>query len=440
MVNKCKGSNIMKIQRIAIDGFKNLCDVDISFSKITALVALNNFGKSNFLTGIDFGLKFIHGNKEKRKNMLSSARFIPINRGSINKHFSFEIEAVTTIKNIPYRTVYGYSCNWITNDEDPLEILTEYLKIKIDEKGQKYNQFINRKKENALYKSSETGRCSVTTQIENDELVINKLRAFDQLYYIDVVKRINDLRLYNENNLDAKEFYVPDPIIQKGIVDSIIDSTNLPRVIARLKQLNPDKYELLLDAYKQLFPNIQDVIVKELQFNRDGDLRIPDDAPFIVTNSVYLLFVDDKTLSKLIDFESMSDGAKRVFMILTKIVMASISEKSISLIAIEEPENSVHPSLFKAYLQIIEELLEDCKVIITSHSPYVISFLELEDIYVGLHNDGGIATFSGFKKTRIKTLMEDAASVDMSIGDYIFTLLTDEENEMKKYLECGMDE
>ena len=49
----------MKIQAVLIDGFKNLSNVKISFDNITALVALNNFGKSNVLSGIDFGLAFI---------------------------------------------------------------------------------------------------------------------------------------------------------------------------------------------------------------------------------------------------------------------------------------------------------------------------------------------------------------------------------------------
>lgn len=44
----------MKIQAVLIDGYKNLSNVKISFDNITALVALNNFGKSNVLSGIDF--------------------------------------------------------------------------------------------------------------------------------------------------------------------------------------------------------------------------------------------------------------------------------------------------------------------------------------------------------------------------------------------------
>lgn len=440
MDNKGKGRMIMKIQRIAIDGFKNLNKVNITFSPITALIALNNFGKSNVLAGIDYGLNFINANSDKRKNWMSSENNIPINIALVDKQFSFEIEATTSINSKKYRVIYGFSYDWVKTDEDIFNINTEYLKAKIDDKGQKYSTLISRQGDKAFYKSSETGRCTTKTQIDNIELVVNKLKAFDQLYYIELIKRLNELNFYMENNLDVKDFYMPNPIISKSLGESYINSDNLPRVIARLKQIAPDKFDLLLDAYKQLFPSVEDVILKEIKINEKGDIVIPEDAPFIVSNTIYLLFVKNKTLSKLIHFEAMSDGAKRVFMIMTKIIMANIGGMPISLIAIEEPENSIHPSLFKAYLQIITDLLEDCKVIITSHSPYVVSFLELSNIYVGVHKDGGYAEFYGFKKNKEKSLMDDANTVDMSMGDYIFSMLSDDESEIDTYLECGVDE
>ena len=123
-------------------------------------------------------------------------------------------------------------------------------------------------------------------------------------------------------------------------------------------------------------------------------------------------------------------------MILTKIIMASLEERNISLIAIEEPENSIHPSLFRTYLQIISDLLEDCKVIITSHSPYIISFMDLESIYVGINRDGGMVKFHGFKKNKEKMLEDDADSFDMGMGDYIFSMLADNESRIEEYLEC----
>ena len=45
----------MKIQAVLIDGFKNLSNVKISFDNITALVALNNFGKSMCFSALILG-------------------------------------------------------------------------------------------------------------------------------------------------------------------------------------------------------------------------------------------------------------------------------------------------------------------------------------------------------------------------------------------------
>ena len=62
----------MKIQAVFIDGFKNLANVRISFNNITTLVALNDFGKSNVLSGIDFGLSFMKASIEDKKDMITS--------------------------------------------------------------------------------------------------------------------------------------------------------------------------------------------------------------------------------------------------------------------------------------------------------------------------------------------------------------------------------
>ena len=63
----------MKIQAVFIDGFKNLANVRISFNNITTLVALNDFGKSNVLSGIDFGLSFMKASIEDKKDKIGRA-------------------------------------------------------------------------------------------------------------------------------------------------------------------------------------------------------------------------------------------------------------------------------------------------------------------------------------------------------------------------------
>ena len=428
----------MKIQAVLIDGFKNLSNVKISFDNITALVALNNFGKSNVLSGIDFGIDFIKASIEDKKDMMSNSNLIPINCNMIGRNYRYEMEVSTDVDEEEYIILYGFEFEWKDNEDKEPRIVSEFLKIKLNEKGQKFTQLINRTADTALYKSSETGRCSSKIKVEDAELVVNKLRAYDELYYAEIITKLNGMKIYMENNLDAKSFYRPDPIIRKGFEDEMINANNLPRVIYNLKRQRPDKFELLKDVYSQLFPDIEDVIVKNFQLNAAEGNQLPEDAPFIFTDFVYVLFVKEKNLANPVNFSMMSDGAKRVFMILTKVSVSSVS--NISLIAIEEPENSIHPGLFQAYIQIISQLLDDCKVIITSHSPYIISYLNPSWIHVGMNRKAGVAEFFTFRKSGQKQLENDADVFNMSMGDYLFSMLADSESNINDYLECDANE
>ena len=428
----------MKIQAVLIDGFKNLSNVKISFDNITALVALNNFGKSNVLSGIDFGIDFIKASIEDKKDMMSNSNLIPINCNMIGRNYRYEMVVSTSVSNVEYIIQYGYEFEWKDNEDIEPKIVSEVLRIKSNEKGQKFTQLINRTADKALYKSSETGRCSSKIKVEETELVANKLRAYDELYYAEIITKLNGMKIYMENNLDAKSFYRPDPIIRKGFEDEMINADNLPRVIYNLKKQRPDKFELLKNVYSQLFPDIEDVIVKNFQLKADAENQLPEDAPFVFTDIVYVLFVKEKNLANPVNFSMMSDGAKRVFMILTKIIVSSVS--NISLIAIEEPENSIHPGLFQAYIQIISQLLDDCKVIITSHSPYIISYLNLLWIHVGMNRKAGVAEFFTFRKSGQKQLENDAVGFNMSMGDYLFSMLADSESNISDYLECDANE
>lgn len=427
----------MRIQAVAIGGFKNISNVRLSLERITALVSLNNFGKSNVLTAIGCGLDFINRSVADKKEMMSNTNFIPLNKNMFGHNFCFELDMLTNIEGEEYQVIYGYEFAWKTDEIKEPYIVSEYLKYRPTSSGQKYTQLINRDETKSLYKSSETGRCSSKIKVGSIELVVNKLLAYDGIFLASLIQKINSLKFYMENHLDAKSFYQPDPILRKGLDDVAITASNLPRVVYRLNEDHKEKFELLLDVYRELFPNVKDVIVKRFKINADND-PLPDDAPFVITNDLYMLFVKDERLMQPIDFAMMSDGAKRVFMILVKLVLADVSK--VSLIAIEEPENSVHPSLFQEYVQIISQLVSDCKVIITSHSPYIVSYLEPSWIYVGINTNPGVADFYTFKKSGQKALKSDSERFNMSMGDYLFSLLSDCETDWTEYLECDANE
>ena len=52
----------------------------------------------------------------------------------------------------------------------------------------------------------------------------------------------------------------------------------------------------------------------------------------------------------------------------------------------------------------------------------------------------GVAEFFALKKSGQKQLEKDAAGLNMSMGDYLFSMLADSESNISDYLECDVDE
>ena len=412
-----KRNEYMKIQRVYIDGFKNLNEVNVSFDGITALVSLNNIGKSNFLLGINFGISFIKASEEYKKQLLSKTDFIPLNRGCKDKNFVFEIEMVSELNKVECNVVYRLECKWNVDESMEIGVLNERLRIKQIGKSQKYETFIDRKKTSALYKGSETASCVSKIQISNYDLAINKLKSFDKLFYNEILQKLNKLTIYMEDILDARNFYYPEPLIKKGLGNVMFEEENLPKMLYNLKENYPDKFELLEYTYKLIFPDISEIYVKNIDFHKE---KLPDDFPYVYANQLYFLMVRDVNYDRAIDFRLMSDGAKRMLVVLTRFILAEIC--NVSLIAIEEPENSIHPSLLNTYLQVIDQLLDNCRVVMTSHSPYIVNCLNENSIYVGIKGNCGAASF---KKLNSKLLLKDATNVEINTGDYLFTVLAE---------------
>lgn len=428
----------VEINRITLGGFRNISKIDLSFEGITALVGLNGYGKSNVMDAIDFGFDFLHYSPKGKATLMSAKHSIPLLKANAGKDFEFEIELKLTSQKKDYFIIYGYSFAWET-EAHSAKILHESLRIRKDEKNQKYNTFISRNQQNAHYKSSVSGRCDKKIKIEDNGLVINKLLAIDDLYYGDIIRQINNIQFFIERHLDASQSFMPAPFVIKGFQELELQGINsIPRAIFFLKKDYPDKYELLINAFTQLFPDIVDINVQEIKLNssfQDAPVRLTEDSPIIFSDSIYTMSIVDEKLLQPVGFEHLSDGTKRVFLMLTFAVIADI--KNLSMIAIEEPENSIHPSLFQSYLDVLSQLVEDCKIIVTSHSPYVIQYLEPHNIYIGMSSKTGEVDFKRIAPTKVNSLYRDAAEYDRSVGDYIFNLISssDSDEYLKEYLE-----
>ena len=419
----------MDILNVKIKGFRNVSETKVYFNNITALVGLNGYGKSNIMNAIDFGLDFIKRPSQVKAQMMNSKQDIPLLLSNAGQNFEFQIEFGSFLREKKYNVLYGYEFSWgKTNSQ--ARIISEYLKIKTTDKKQKYNALIKRFNNSANYKKTETGRCDVKIKIDDDLLLINKLTAYDDLYYIDIVNQINQIQFFIERHLDASTAY--DDLYLGGI-------QNIPRAIFYLKKNYPSKFNILENSFMQLFPRISKIDVDEIKLNDSNGKKpeLPEESMLIFTDNIYTMYVTDKLMAQPLSFESLSDGAKRIFLMLTYATIADL--KGLSMIAIEEPENSIHPNLLQSFLDILSQLVDNCKIVFTSHSPYIVQYIDPRNIYIALTTQNGSSDFRRIASTKVNALLRDAVQYDKSVGDYIFNILSsaDAEESLNAYVESA---
>lgn len=85
-----------------------------------------------------------------------------------------------------------------------------------------------------------------------------------------------------------------------------------------------------------------------------------------------------------LDPSQLSDGTLRVLCIL----LALYQNPAPQFVAIEEPEQTVHPGLLVMLAEAFHEVSERTQLFVTSHSPHLIEFFAPEEIRVAVQDDG----------------------------------------------------
>ena len=422
----------MKIKSISIGGFKNLKQTRIEVDRITALVSPNNFGKSNFLQGIDFALTFLSAGEKSRKMMTSWKKGIPLNSNCADDPFFFEVEFHEPSLGEYQYVRYGFSFTWMRDDASGQRIVDEWLEMRESE-SVKYTRYLKRNE--GHYRKAKSTNAFRNITLGDYQLAVDTLSSIDDIAYTLVLDRIKHLSFKTCSSLDMDTHYqdVPFELDEPGIPLSY--TNDIPKLLNALKETNPERFSLFKEAITTLFPEITDVEVVKARFdapqglikmfsmkNGDGlqsnDTEIP---PFKWKNEIQKIFVTTKHMNQPMDITMLSAGTKRLFWIMT-ILFSSNSDTH--LIGIEELETSIHPRLLKQTLELLNEHLGDISLLITSHSPYLVQYLRLERIYIGLPDETGLASFQNIAKNKAKSLVGTSQDLGLSVGEYLFDLMT----------------
>lgn len=402
----------MIIDSFYIAGISNIEHLRIDIGEINALIAPNGYGKSNVLAAISFGLDFLNASANDRRQMLGSG-YVPLNEAMIHNNFRFEINGRLPAEEHAQMFLYGFECEWGANGREGC-IVSEWLKVKFANE-QRYRQLVSRTSKDAcLIVPSPKGRCNKPFDVSPLRLALPAI-ANGSLFLSDTAKQICDITVPNLNTLDNPESYFSMDGTS-GV--ALLGGKSLSEYIHSLKKTDESNYGILLDGIKQLIPRIVEFEPDEITLS-DGRSKIYDirvrEAFNIAPTSIRLL----------------SSGSKRMIFLFTLCIAAR--KQDIPLIMMEEPENSVHPRMMENLLLALQTYASDTKILLTSHSPYLMRYLRPEQMYFGLPKNDGLAHFAQINPSRLKYLYKYAGDMELTIGEFMFDFMLDMEGDNEKF-------
>lgn len=389
----------MEVRKIRISGFCNIKQFDINLTEFNALVAPNNYGKSNVLEGTRFAFRFISSPISARSAMMSDCAFIPINVVTSDMPFSFGVELSKGEGDSEVRYWYSFSFEWAKSNGEGACIVGESLTETTKEYRRPHTLIKRADGDGGFYVSSPTGRCAKSANAGGKELVIDFLATVEGLLFGDVVAEIKRLGL---NMVDTSGF----------------DKQQLCRFIFNLKEQEPMRYSMFEDAVTHIVPNIETITPTSSRLGLTGV-----EVPYRIEDTIYDMRVNEKCNNQDISISRLSSGSRRIITIIAEIIKAEMAGASI--ICIEELENSVHPRLLENMILLVESFAEGITVITTSHSPYLVRYLKSDQLTFGLPNSEGVASFHRLKQSKVKTVARRASVMGQTLGEYMFELMLD---------------
>ena len=433
----------MRLISLTIGGFKNLALTKIEPKRpVISIVSPNNYGKSNLLEGLQFAVDFMSAGAKMRDSMMAWENGVPITPELENEPFHFEVELEAPELEEYGRIRYGFTFQWARDNDGGRQITGEWLDMRGGESA-KYARYLERQK--SQYRRGKSTKSFRHLVLEKNTLAIDILPSVDDLEYGGALKALKRFGYRVCHTLDVNQRFKVMPIAlseedSRGI---LFDDEDIPRALHGLQSLYPERYLYFEDAVHALFPEFDEISIQTLKLSAKANLaeayvirtndenreELFNDIPFHIKDKIYRVIIRSKHLNQPVSLERMSSGTKRIIWLLANVFIADCA--GVHCIGVEELETSIHPKMLKELLEVISQTLTNTCLIISSHSPYFIQYVSLDQIYVGDSCGSGVARFLPIRKSKQGRLLSAARSYDLSVGEYLFELMSREEDGAK---------
>lgn len=331
---------IPHIRRVAIRNYKSIARSAVELSPFTVLVGRNGAGKSNFIDALAFVQESLSESMELA--FKSRGRIGAVRRRSLGRATPIAISLSLALEN---DTTADYSLEIVTKGQYGFRIAAE--RCVIDYPGKPAHFELER----GVFKEEIPG---IKPKLAADRLALFAASALDE--FRPVYDFLTSMRFYSIAPASLRELQDADTgdYLKR-------DGSNAAAVLKRLieEKDGAARHERICRLLATVASGIEKVEYKPagsketLQFRQDSG----HPRPWI--------------------FEplNMSDGSLRVLGLL----LAAYQAGQHSVIAVEEPEATVHPAAAEVVFQVLHDASHERQVLLTTHSPDILDQKGLRD-------------------------------------------------------------
>jgi predicted ATPase len=165
----------------------------------------------------------------------------------------------------------------------------------------------------------------------------------------------------------------------------------------------PDTFRLIKQAARDVLPDIEEILIPPTQFA-----------------TTYML-TRERDLTRPVTIWRMSDG-ELMFLAWLSLILAP-EDFGAPLFCAEELENHLHPRLLETLVELHDQRRHALgqnavQVIVTTHSPYLVDRLNLDDLIVVEKKDGATRYTRPASKVHLKEFLERE---ELGLGELWFS-------------------
>lgn len=368
------------LTRLRVEHFKSIENIDLHLSNLSLFVGPNGSGKSNIIDairlvrdavtfGLDRAVAERHGIDSIRQWSPSKPYHVTIEMHTENRLG----EGFLSLTLASYRgnhSVHREEAEWrFRDDRRP---------------SAGYSRLPSGKIDLWMGNDRQTERC---TADQPEELFLRQIEA---RRLRALVQSISNFRAYSifPNILRTPQ----KPSSERQLSSTGDNLTSIFRTLAKSKRANHQRArQEIIESLKRVMPTLENIRIQNI-----GGLMVPQ-------------FRVRERAERLHDFNvsQVSDGTLRVLGLLTALYQPNRPQ----VIAMEEPEQTVHPGVLSVLADSIKEVSAQTQILVTTHSPELLDKFDAPDAVMAVDSERGI--------THVGRISNDQRE---AVRDRLFTL------------------